>query len=512
MSVRAILLEQRSRTERSSRTEIQQFLEESRSKISELESQISELEPHFAKSQFTSFVERRNRESCVADVLRYLSSSIQSLPVELLVEVFALTICKERDPQSGRSTHFRDAYLVSHVCSDWRQAAEGAPSLWTGPVDVDFRRSVWSEDSDVEVQGYRTWLARSAPMSFPVFLTGTGFRNANFHPILEVLLNVSPRWRSLRLGQPGPAWFYKRLAEHALESLVEADLGPVADEASNMAVPFFDAAPLLRKLDVTPNPRLRMPWAQLSHLTLSDGRAPDISLDIVAQCTNVVVVSVDTLSWTVAPHRTDIITLSSLRKLDLDFYNLGRGTHFMPFLASLSAPVLTDLSLYFGSECLWMTPSFVAFQQRSPNLTSLQLCFASLTSADLRDVLAHAPLLSHLKLHFCPQCIDDDFVLALYYKSDDKPLVPLLRKLFLTGISTAMLSENRLVGMIASRWWSDAEEGSHTMRTVARWTHVELRMNPSPPKFSPQFGSRIEDLKRKGLHVVYSGGTTGSWR
>ncbi|KAJ7037831.1 hypothetical protein C8F04DRAFT_1091653 [Mycena alexandri] len=483
MSVRAaILLEQRTRTEGKSRTEIQKLIGESHSEIRSVESQIADLE-----SRLASLVERRDRENLVVDALRHLIPPIQ-LPVELLVQIFGFAICMEE--QFGRYPHFQDAYRVSHVCSHWREISFSTPHLWTGPVDVNL-----GEDGGAD--GFRTWLSRSAPMSVPILLTWFPGKDVA-HPVLEELLAISPRWRSLHLRQYAPAWFFMRLAEHRLESLEEVNLGLVPDGVGTSALPIFGAAPLLRKLDVVPTSRLNMPWMQLNDLALRNGTAPDTSLDILAQCANLVTAYVGTLPWT--PSRTEIITLAHLRTLELEFFECGPETHFMPFLDSLFAPTLTSLSLSFRLHCPWLVSAFTAFQLRSPHLTSLELSHASLTSDDLRAVLFHAPLLSDLSLRLCPYCVDDTLFLALHYESGSKPLVPHLRNLSLQGTSPTTLSDNILVGMIASRWWTDAEEESRTApAAIARWERVELELQTI--KFSQKFEDMLGDLRRSGLHI-----------
>ncbi|KAJ7719949.1 hypothetical protein B0H16DRAFT_1605567 [Mycena metata] len=498
MSVRAaILLEQRTRTEGKSRTEIQQLIEDSHSEIRSVESQIADLELRLA-----SLVERRDRERLVTHVLRYIISPIH-LPVELLLEIFAFAICEKL--QYGCSKHFQNAYRVSHVCSHWRQLSFSTPRLWTGPINVDVEATCKAGDAD----GFRSWLARSAPMSVPIILTGKLQRaeTISSHPVLEEILAITPRWRSLWLSQPAPAWFFARLGERSLESLEEANLGPEDD--GTIAFASLDAAPLLRKLHVVPHPRLRAPWAQITHVTLMGGRGPDICLDIIAQCANLAMVSVDTCSWNLLPPFRKRIPLPHLRNLELEFYNLWNETHFMPFLDSLTAPALTSLVLYFGSPCRWLESAFTAFQLRSPHLTSLELSFASLTSDDLKVALFHAPLLSELELHYCTHCVDDDLILALHYKRDSEPLVPLLRNLSLRGISPTTLSENTLVGMITSRWQTDAKEESQAApMTIPRWTRVQLGLQPTSSKFSQKFENIIGNLKRTGLPISYSGGIT----
>ncbi|KAJ7757618.1 hypothetical protein B0H16DRAFT_1885621 [Mycena metata] len=483
MSVRAaILLEQRTRTKGKSRTEIQQLIGESNSEILSVESQIADLE-----SRLASLVERRDREILVVDALRHLISPIQ-LPVELLVRIFGFAISKEQ--HLGRYAHFQDAYRVSHVSSHWRAISFGTPRLWTGPVGVDLR-------VDGDADGLKAWLSRSAPMSVPILLTEFPEEDVA-HRVLEELLSISSRWSSLCLYRSAPAWFFMRLAVgHTFESLEEVDLGPSHVDGTS-ALPIFGATPLLRKLSFTPTSRLNMPWTQLRDLTLRTSTATDISLEILAQCVNLVTASVDTFMWTlVAPSR--MVTLPHLRIFEIDG---GYETHFMSFLDSLSAPALTSLVLYFGSRCPWSASAFTAFQLRSPHLTSLKLCHAFLTPDALIAALLYAPLLNYLTLDFCMDCIDDALLRALHYERGLKPLVPRLRDLRLRGISPTRVSENILAGLIASRWWTDAEEESGTAPAdIARWERVELRVETPSAPFSESFEDIIENLKRSGLHT-----------
>ncbi|KAF7354760.1 hypothetical protein MSAN_01390100 [Mycena sanguinolenta] len=67
-AMRAILLEQTEPTRRSSKADVQQFIEESELKIASLESQIA------------------RERACVA-ALRHIFSPIHTLPVELLTEI-----------------------------------------------------------------------------------------------------------------------------------------------------------------------------------------------------------------------------------------------------------------------------------------------------------------------------------------------------------------------------------------------------------------------------------------
>ncbi|KAJ6501937.1 hypothetical protein C8R45DRAFT_818460, partial [Mycena sanguinolenta] len=105
-----LILEQRERTRKSSRADIERFIQESESKISSLESQISAL------------VQLRDREGVCVTTLRDLIAPIHTLPVELLLEIFELAI------RAG--SHVGDVLRISQVCSGWRQVAQNTPRLW----------------------------------------------------------------------------------------------------------------------------------------------------------------------------------------------------------------------------------------------------------------------------------------------------------------------------------------------------------------------------------------------
>ncbi|KAF8208411.1 hypothetical protein K438DRAFT_273648 [Mycena galopus ATCC 62051] len=107
--MRAIVLEQTERTRQSSRADIQQLIEESELKITSLELQISAL------------VDLRDRERACVAALRHINSPIRTLPVELLAQVFHLSI--------NHDTYIKDVFLISQVCGDWRQVAHGTPKL-----------------------------------------------------------------------------------------------------------------------------------------------------------------------------------------------------------------------------------------------------------------------------------------------------------------------------------------------------------------------------------------------
>ncbi|KAJ7841902.1 Enolase, C-terminal TIM barrel domain-containing protein [Mycena olivaceomarginata] len=150
------------------------------------------------------------------------------------------------------------------------------------------------------------------------------------------------------------------------------------------------------------------------------------------------------------------------------------------------------------------TESFTAFQLRSPNITWLALYLnsgAMITSDDLMAVIRHAPSLNCLKLSGCMRCLDDAFIGALYYQEDTRPLLTRLHSLILhVPVPELSFTEAILAGMIASRWWTDAELALYcSPRAAARWEFVQLWGG-----LSADFVDMMKTLQHRGLPLVLS--------
>ncbi|KAJ6584625.1 hypothetical protein B0H19DRAFT_1249578 [Mycena capillaripes] len=480
-------------------------MSDSESKIVSLESRIVAEE---SQVEIDVLVEQRERARATVAVLRYLAAPIHTLPAELLAEIFMLVVrivTDDYDYYSSRSLHIKDPFRISHVCADWRQIANNTPRLWTGRITVDFLNSRGSEKTYVE--GLRAWFARSAPLAVPVYISVRSLMGKfNIRPrMTDEVLSISHRWRSLRVKQRAPASFIARLAEGRLDNLEDLKLGDVINgrglDAATI-VSFLTGAPRLRTLKMHLACKVPMPWAQLPELILTEGDSADVPLHILAQCPALIKASVETAGWPVLPPaRADIVALDLLTSLSLIIlWDEFTHHHFGPFLDRLSAPALDNLCLDFseGQEVLWTEAQFTAFQQRSPNITQLEFSWTDLTSDDLSAALRHAPALTHSSLNHCPNCMDNALLRALHYKDGpDLPLVPRLHSLVLEYMERNTFTEDILVRMIVSRWWTDVEMASRSAPpAVARWTHVELRT-----EFSQHFEDVMEDLRHTGLHV-----------
>ncbi|KAF7363812.1 hypothetical protein MSAN_01039100 [Mycena sanguinolenta] len=282
------LLEQKERTKNSSRADIQRFIEQSELQIISLESQI------------TALVELCDRERICIAALRHLHSPIHILPIELLVEIFELTF--------REYTHIKDVFRISQVCSDWRQVTRSTPQLWARPIHLDPRNNQDRRGSNLlHADDLKAWLLRSAPLAVPVSLV-LDYESAD-HGISDEVLTTAPRWRSLHLD--GPFYtsmpFLSRLAQAKLENLEELVPLRFSKDVDLAAFPSFTSVPRLKKLFMQIHSKalpILLPWAQLIDLTLVSDFLR-LTLDILAQCTELTRATIHTTALPDPPSKTD---------------------------------------------------------------------------------------------------------------------------------------------------------------------------------------------------------------
>ncbi|KAK7048004.1 F-box domain-containing protein [Favolaschia claudopus] len=498
LSIRDILREQTERTRLSSRAEIAQYIEDCVSKIASLESQIDAL------------IALRDHERDTIQVLRHITSPIRSLPVELLSEIFDLTI---RD-----QTHImiKDTFRISQVCSDWRHVAHNTARLWTRPLQVSpWRRSPKSERA--YIAGLNTWLARSGtlPISLKLHVdlrTPSDYRSSTRtirdcapsadSPIWEEVFKTSCRWHSLDFyvesfyGWGFPAQScpcYRGLAQYSLDRLEVLKFAPGDDDT---VIIHFGPAPRLQTLSLVieqqPHlPEIILPWIQITTLSLNFLYTTEyvlpIMMKIFGQCPNLTQASVCCTPSIDLPKVEPIVTFHRLRTLSLhSIEGVEEDLHLAPFFDRLCLPALEELVWDNDDNRIeWDEERFSAFQLRSPNISRLEFVNPDpISSDDLRAILRHATNLTHLKIGFINNSWNRATCRALTYKEGVPPLVPLLHHLVILSTEDGdaedlFVKQNvlwkPLATFLASRHWTDAQLASRAVPpAVARWTHVEI--------------------------------------
>ncbi|KAK7061214.1 F-box domain-containing protein [Favolaschia claudopus] len=509
-SMREILAEQVERLEASgSNLNIPQLIEESDLNVLSFDEKIAALQ-----MQIAALVELRDRELATRAALQHLASPIRTLPVEILSEIFLLTLRSLPESESDFS-HIPAAHRVSQVCSEWRFVALHTPQLWAGPLTFRLNK-VSSAQNELYAAGLRVWLARSAARSIPIifrfFWDDDDSWNSLNRRTLEEVVHVASRWRSLHFYGSGhrALSILRGLEPDSLLCLEELVLWTAEQDEARIDptnIQCFSTAPKLRKLAINVSCRVPMPWAQLTALTLSDINTLDALADVFNQCPGLVHVHISLPGERLPAGRVNLIVLNHLRTLVLNFREAGALA--MGFVAHLCAPVLDDLRLYFDilPEQNWDEQSFTTFQSRSPSITKLDLEIADsslhISSHAFRNVFLHAPLLSHLQIsmeRFCDVALLEGLTHA---ESDAQPLLPRLCSLTFSDIQFGVVGD-ALADMIRSRWWTDEELASRpSPPAVARWSEVNLTgdYRNEREEISQSFRDSMDALRSSGLQV-----------
>ncbi|KAF7357617.1 hypothetical protein MSAN_01358100 [Mycena sanguinolenta] len=300
----------------------------------------------------------------------------------------------------------------------------------------------------------------------------------NINPtMLEEVLTVAPLLRSLRFPALPPS-LVRQLAQGRFNNFEELFLGRI-DNTNH--TPLIFTVPRLRKFSAGTirETQILVPWSQLTELTFDCGSS-DVILEVLSQ------------------YRQDIsVRFSHSCSLELSF-----RADFASIFDHLSTPVLQELLLELGEGTHWTQAHLTAFQLRAPNITQLEIALTgcwSFISDNLVAAVHNSPSLTHLKLIFCDDCFndcfDDAFIRALHYEDGVTPLVPRLHHLSAWNAwnGEVNFTGEILAGMIASRWWSDAELASYgAPPAVARWTYVEFDMGFH--EWGPHFADILKDI------------------
>ncbi|KAJ6492752.1 hypothetical protein C8R47DRAFT_420974 [Mycena vitilis] len=321
--------------------------------------------------------------------------------------------------------------------------------------------------------------------------------------LLDLLFSSAPRWQSLEFCDYFSTRF-RRMPPNTLANLTDVSIkirGPL--ETHTSAVSAFLGAHQLCRVDlaVESTAHFPMPWAQLTHLTLSE-ISPQLSLDILSQCINICEADFrDMEPWAVEPDSTPLITLPQLERLGVYFQeHVDDAVHIMPFFARLELPALKDLQMWAGWENAWSSADFTQFQSGSPNLERISSSASYLEPDDLIALLLASRNLVGLGLDLCPYCMDDSVLELLQHTEQAAPVVPRLEDLCADYLEDDF-SEGAMRKMVKSRWWTDAQLAAFSVPpAVARWKSVLIaRQEEEYPAFSTRFKAKMDFFRSQDM-------------
>ncbi|KAF7303046.1 hypothetical protein MKEN_01268000 [Mycena kentingensis (nom. inval.)] len=328
--------------------------------------------------------------------------------------------------------------------------ATSTPVLWTSfPLPV-FRKPSSTRSMSLDITNLA--LERSYPLPLDVDLRAMALFPGAAN-VLEYLENTAFRWRSFHM------LFYhdelralSRMSVDTFDSLETLSLQSTA--AITWDVPPLDLflrAPRLRKATLhidediwdescTVTSRILLPWAQLTHLTLTLNSAR-MCFDILTRCENLVTATItaDNNSGFGADnsHLSAEANLAFLETLSITIEYSGRVDELDEAFAVLRLPALKTLSIS-RFPALANTTSFRTFLAHAPNIERLDSEFVleyrhlvavlprmrNLTALGLHHFREHYDLLNALRVPMAPETETE---------AETETLLPRLTSLHLGG-------------------------------------------------------------------------------
>ncbi|KAJ7100311.1 hypothetical protein C8R43DRAFT_964090 [Mycena crocata] len=400
-------------------------------------------------------LERRDKDAMLhIERCTSVVAGVRRLPPEILSRVFVLVRDACFKPLTaasdlGRSIHNKEVepsfaagsiLELGHVCSYWRNVALGTRELWSRflfrcPGKAAKGQTVW-----------HAWMERvgNHPLSFSFSCPGHYKKNLSpdLSPIgsscrdfLETLLSSSARWQNVHLSLSRAALKRLKSVKHLplLETLHLQIKRPWhGSKPRPLIISTFAVAPKLHEVrlpEYLEKVTIELPWSQLTNYcgapTNPDGRAVlDLARNITA------------------------LTLVGDQRLTQPLTHRLRHIHYISGEEALDRLVLPALDSFhlertrsMGMDRVY--PSITQLFQRSGNALT-QLHVDGFRPEDrFAAILAATPSLTSLTL----VCEENDYRLAdsseatnsffaKFNPPQGDPLIPLLRQLTITGLTT----------------------------------------------------------------------------
>ncbi|KLO04816.1 hypothetical protein SCHPADRAFT_896749 [Schizopora paradoxa] len=325
-------------------------------------------------------------------IISKLSLGIASLPDELLMLIFELTIPSDTGEQPERRRP-RQAVLLSHVSRRFRSAALRTHYLWT-TLDGYASRS--------ELEAFVARSGNDSDLHIVLNASHTGHIVADF---LDMCLPLAPRWKSISVASEGD-WQAPDTVDGALSKIFHSNIG----EVDERVFPRLGRLSIKRvgniRLDVTSEkikPRSEIP--SLRQLQC-DGYTP-----VPSPAYSSVTSFSSTISMSSASYDTDLedlcLFLTSLRAMTDLSLTIRSTLYFQELDDSTRARChsVTSLTLFFpffifsSTMRTFLRPLIGLFEL--PNLTDLSVSI-ELRMEDIRDNPEDEFNLENLVAALCP--------------------------------------------------------------------------------------------------------------
>jgi hypothetical protein len=369
-------------------------------------------------------------------------------------------------PEQCRPTSKQAPLLLCQISSAWRQIALGMPHLWSNLYisKQDFTSRPSNHHSPASVA--KQWLSRSG-ISAPLSLRLDYIDRSSLAPLIqEVLIPYAHRYSNLILH--GHSSISNRTC--SLTPFLEMPPGRVdqleslilsLDDEVEGPVTVFETAPRLRRASLTcvtfdgqVSISVRLPWAQLTHLTLSEFLLPTVWVIIMTQCIKLQkgVFNITMLHASDEPFLSseDSVTFHDLHDLGVMFMQ-GSTSYFTGlYFPSLTRLRLRSHSLFSNLPgFFWLEPNHFLHQLRG--LHRISLIGTTATTRELIELLRMTPALVELELD---NALDyTQLFQSLVYAPGQDVLVPKLAEVvvYMQDMEVNTFSDDIFVDMVHSR-------------------------------------------------------------
>ncbi|KAJ6472307.1 hypothetical protein C8R47DRAFT_1221811 [Mycena vitilis] len=321
----------------------------------------------------------------VQEELDLIVYPVLELPAEITAHIFTLSLRTDRAP-----SRYNSPLIFTQICHSWREIAVATPSLWQS-IHVNQGQASHRDSRKL----LEIWLHRSA--SLPLLLSFAR-SDAGAQSLIDGSLIHHRRWRELELSSIGSCHGavvidgtdkeFPLLRKVTFKSWQDVSWGGIK----------IQNAPMLHEASVsirTGTPDMRLPWAQLTRLSLSIPASAAECLPILSQCSDLLL---RLTQETVLPRPATVLldqphlTLNSLDLLEVN------STAIVPHL---TLPRLRKLNLSNGYVPGDIRPFQALFSRSNCSLQQLMVVVDDkYRSHTLLPLLQLVPTITHLSLNF----------------------------------------------------------------------------------------------------------------
>ncbi|KAF5356528.1 hypothetical protein D9758_008266 [Tetrapyrgos nigripes] len=475
---------------------------------------------------------RDSVQTCI-DAHRALLSPSRRLPVEILSEIFAHCLPRDRNPNCSQS---EAPILLGRVCRTWKHVSFSTPSLWASihiVIPILASHSVLRSLIDGRREGVEPWLRRSGslPLSISVFSewssTSLGGSGDNSVPerirlLLDCIFQRSNRWHTVQLHLNedctsilSKCWPWGGNKELPLLHTFKMGFSSGIWAHQKFEREWLTKAPRLQRLSLRHGDFEgfldgQSSLAQITHLELQlpSVRLPSI-IKGLRQCSHLQSLTVHGLircaQRDILPDSIQTISLPSLRSLSIagricltDYTN---PVDVQNIFAYLDAPALRCLRANITRSGNFGCIPFVGLLGPGNQIEELDISFQE-------DLLVNIlSRLSNLSIARIRSRLLDNTLLHRLTSSpgQDEPLCPSLKQLYLLGTNTTINDEQLLLYLACSRWNSATPSSSHTTARhggIARLDVLHVLLNQYEQ--IPSFRDQLQELRNQGMDIIFA--------